>query len=144
MKVIALKIIVSLIVISIAAFLVHYFFIQNQASKDGTFHLIIMDASEEIVYEGDLEFFEGDTFYDVLDRNFELTTQLPTFLGIVIIGIKNDQFTILTNFTDDFLAIEVYEDGLYRKTAEGAVLIEPEDGQMYRLRVENVLEGPSS
>jgi hypothetical protein len=144
MKVIALKIIVSLIVISIAAFLVHYFFIQNQASKDGTFHLIIMDASEEIVYEGDLDFFEGDTFYDVLDRNFELTTQLPTFLGIVIIGIKNDQFTILTNFTDDFLAIEVYEDGLYRKTAEGAVLIEPEDGQMYRLRVENVLEGPSS
>jgi hypothetical protein len=144
MKGIALKIIVSLIVISIAAFLVHYFFIQNQASKDGTFHLIIMDASEEIVYEGDLDFFEGDTFYDVLDRNFELTTQLPTFLGIVIIGIKNDQFTILTNFTDDFLAIEVYEDGLYRKTAEGAVLIEPEDGQMYRLRVENVLEGPSS
>jgi len=144
MKGIALKIIVSLIVISIAAFLVHYFFIQNQASKDGTFHLIIMNASEEIVYEDDLDFFEGDTFYDVLDRNFELTTQPPSFLGIVIIGIKNDQFTILTNFTDDFLAIEVYEDGVYRKTAEGAVLIEPEDGQLYRLRVESVLEGPSS
>jgi len=144
MKGIALKIIVSLIVISIAAFLVHYFFIQNQASKDGTFHLIIMNASEEIIYEDDLEFFEGDTFYDVLNRNFELTTQPPTFLGIVIVGIKNDQFTILTNFTDDFLAIEVYQDGIYRKTAEGAVLIEPEDGQIYRLRVENVLEGPSS
>ncbi|HBG33684.1 MAG: hypothetical protein A2009_02075 [Tenericutes bacterium GWD2_38_27] len=144
MKGIALKVIVSLIVLSIAAFLVHYFFIQNQASNDGTFHLVIMDASETIVYEGDLEFFEGDTFYDVLDRNFELTTQPPTFLGIVIIGIENDEFTILTNFTDDFLAIEVYEDGAYRKTAEGAVLIEPEDGQLYRLRVEQVSEGPSS
>jgi len=144
MKGIALKFIVSLIVMSIAAFLVHYFFIQNQASNGGTFHLIIMDASEQIVYEGDLEFFEGDTFYDVLDRNFELTTQPPTFLGIVIIGIANDAFTILTNFTDDFLAIEVFEDGLYRKTAEGAVLIEPEDGQLYRLRVEQVSEGPSS
>ena len=144
MKGIALKVIVSLIVLSIAAFLVHYFFIQNQASNDGTFHLVIMDASETIVYEGDLEFFEGDTFYDVLDRNFELTTQPPTFLGIVIIGIENDEFTILTNFTDDFLAIEVYDDGEYRQTAEGAVLIEPEDGQLYRLRVEQVSEGPSS
>jgi len=144
MKGIVLKVIVSLIVLSIAAFLVHYFFIQNQASKDGTFHLIIMNASEEIVYEDDLDFFEGDTFYDVLDRNFELTIQPPTFLGIVIIGISSNEFTILTNFTDDFLAIEVYEDGVYRKTAEGAVLIEPEDGQLYRLRVESVLEGPSS
>jgi len=144
MKGIALKVIVSLIVLSIAAFLVHYFFIQNQASKDGIIHLIIMDASESIVYEGDLEFFEGDTFYDVLDRNFELTTQPPTFLGIVIIGIANNEFTILTNFTNDFLAIEVYDDGAYRKTAEGAVLIEPEDGQLYRLRVEQVTEGPSS
>ena len=144
MKGIALKVVVSLIVLSIAAFLVHYFFIQNQASNDGIIHLIIMDASEAIVYEGDLEFFEGDTFYDVLDRNFELTTQPPTFLGIVIIGIQNDEFTILTNFTDDFLAIEVYDDGAYRKTAEGAVLIEPEDEQSYRLRVEQVSEGPSS
>jgi len=144
MKSIALKIAVSLILLSIAAFLVHYFYNQNQASADGSIHLIIVDASEQILYEGDLEFFEGDTFYDVLDRNFELTTQPPTFLGIVIIGIQNDDFSLMTNFTDDFLAIEIFDGTAYRKTAEGAVLIEPEDGQIYRLRVENVLEGPTS
>ena len=144
MKGIALKIAISLILLSIAAFLVHYFYNQNQALADGSFHLIIMDASEQILYEGDLEFFEGDTFYDVLDRNFELTTQPPSFLGIVIIGIANDDFSLLTNFTDDFLAIEIFDGTAYRKTAEGAVLIEPEDGQIYRLRVENVLEGPTS
>ena len=144
MKGIALKIIVSLIVVSITAFLVHYFFIQNQAVDGGTFHLIVMDASEQIVFDGNLEFLEGDTFYDVLDRNFELMTQPPTFLGIVIIGISNDDFSITTNFTDDFIAIEIYDGTEYPKTAEGAVLIIPVDGQTYRLRVEDVSRGSTS
>lgn len=144
MRTIALKIIASLIVIAIAIFLVQYFYRQSQASEDGSFHLIIMDENETIVFEGDIEFYQGEIFYETLERNFDLITQPPTFMGIVILGIENDQFSVLTNFTDQFLAIEVFDGTEYRKTAEGAVLIEPVDGDMFRIRVENVEEGPSS
>jgi len=155
MKPIQLKILISAIVIIVGVVLIRLFLFENRADQSGTIYLTITGENEEIVYEGELEFIEGDSFYDVLDRHFELTCATATYQpdegcnytfnsilyqGKVILGIKNDDFELMTNWSDTFLSFYYMENGEKKLATVGPSRLAFEDQDEILIHYENAWE----
>jgi hypothetical protein len=155
MKPIQLKILISAIVLIVGVVLIRLFLFENVADQKGTIYLTITGENEEIVFEGELEFYEGDSFYDLLDRSFDLTCGTATYQpdescsytfnsilyqGKVILGIKNDEFDLITNWSDTFLSFYYIEDGEKKLATVGPSRLAFEDQDEILISYENVWE----
>jgi len=155
MKPIQLKILISAIVLIVGVVLIRLFLFENVADQKGTIYLTITGENEEIVFEGELEFYEGDSFYDLLDRSFDLTCGTATYQpdescsytfnsilyqGKVILGIKNDEFDLITNWSDTFLSFYYIEDGEKKLATVGPSRLAFEDQDEILISYENAWE----
>ena len=155
MRNLVIKIIVSVVIIIAVFFAIEHFTDENLSLTEGSIHLVIVDQEGITVYDDELLFYEGDSFYDILDRNFELTCangsyqadetcmyefQSFGFQGKVILGIKNDDFLIISDWTNSFLSIEKYNDDQYQLTTLGVSNIEFKDQDQFKISLKNAWE----
>ncbi len=156
MKTTVLKIAISIIVVLTAAILVHFLSVSNQASSDGTLRIVIVDETGETVFDDDVVFKENDTFYDLLQREFELTCasssyqpdtscsyDFPSFVAEekILLGIANNEFNVQTDWSNSFLAFELFDGTDYYLATQGVNNIEFHDQDQIRISFQSVLEG---
>jgi hypothetical protein len=156
MKKTAIKMMITGVVLALSYLFITVFMVDNQAVTDGTIDLEIIDQDETMIYTGALSYKKGDTFFDVLDRHFELTcatrtyqadpTCSHTFHGItyqghVVLGIKNDDFNVMTDWRHTFLAIELFDGETYVFATEGISNLPYEDYVGVRITVREAREG---
>jgi hypothetical protein len=152
MKQIVMKLFLSIIMILGLIFTIRFIYQDNLATSDGSIHLIILDIDETVLFDGDLAFFEGDSFFDILNRNFlvtcanqnyqidsgcEYTFNSFAYKGKVILGIKNEDFDIITDWYHSFLAIEVNKGNGYYLATEGVSNIKFNDQDLFKISVRN-------
>lgn len=155
MKNLVIKIIFSVVIIIAVFFAIRFFTNENLSLTEGSIQLTILDGEGEVVFDDELIFHEGDSFYDILERNFELTCangsyqadetctyefQSFGFQGKVILGIENDEFSIISDWTNSFLAIEKYDGATYQLTTNGVSNLEFEDQDQFRISLKNAWE----
>jgi len=154
MKNIVYKILLSIIMILGLIFTIQLMYEDNKATSDGTIYLTILDIDDQIKFEGELEFFEGDSFYDILKRNFTLTCanqnyqqdstceyQFNSILykGKVILGIQNEDFLLITNWYQRFLAIEIDKGNGFYLATESVSNIKFSDKDHFKIQVRNAM-----
>jgi hypothetical protein len=150
MKPVFWKLIATVIVVSAGALYLVFFQSDNTSETSGTVWVEIADSDGTLVFEGDLPFEEGDTFFDVLERRFDMTCatadykpdtscDVITFFGIgytgrVVLGIKDDTFDIMTDWQTSFLAFLVFDGNGYVLATNGVSQIPFSDND--RIRIE--------
>ncbi len=158
MKGIALRIVVSIIIVISTVLLVNTLTEHNHAEENGQVRIIIVDENDITVFDDNISFEKGDDFFDVLNRSFDLTCATSSYQpdttcsysfdnlaynGKVLLGISNSEFNILTNWSDSFLAFEVYDEPDFYLSTQGVSNIEFKDGDQIRIVVKSVLGGLS-
>lgn len=148
----ATKILISVVSILVVLVLIRLIVPINTADSDGKIYLIILDSHEAIVFEGELSYLENDTFYDILDRHFELTCanqsyqadptcgfsfQNFTHQGKVILGIKGDTFEVMTDWHQSFLAFEYELNDAFVLATQGPSNMPFNDQERFRISVRN-------
>lgn len=158
MKKTVIKIIITGVVLALSYLLITVFMVDHQAAADGTITLEIMDLDETVLYAGDLDYEKGETFFDVLDRHFDLICANrsyqpdPTcsyafhgslYEGYVILGIEHDDFAVTTDWRHTFLFIELFDGETYVTATESISNVPYEDYEGVRITVRDVREGSS-
>lgn len=158
MKKIVPRIIISAIIVLIAIILVRALTPDHTASSDGNVRVIIIDLDESTVFDGEIPFQAGDNFFDVLNRSFSLIcaasdysadpTCSYTFSNFgnaskVLLGISNNDFSILTDWTNTFLQFELYDGVNYYLATNGVSQIDFADHDIIRISAQAVLGGSS-
>ncbi|PKK96720.1 MAG: hypothetical protein CVV58_04940 [Tenericutes bacterium HGW-Tenericutes-3] len=158
MKSTILKIVVSVIVVSIAAIFTYQLRVSNQATTNGSLEIVIIDQQGNEVFNDEISYEIDDSFFDILNRNFELTCATASYgrdetcsynftgfayEGKVLLGIKNDDFTVQTNWSTSFLKFEIYDENGYHLTTQGVSHIEFSNHDKIRISYASVLEGLS-
>jgi len=151
----AIKILISLVSILVVFVLIKMLTPEHVADHEGVIYLIIRSEDDLILFDDELPFYEGDSFYDILDRHFELTCANgsyqadPTcsyvfqgfaFQGRVILGIKNEQFEVMTDWYNLFLAFEYEHNDTYVLASQGPSNLAFEDQARFRISVRNPWE----
>lgn len=150
-----MKILITFIVVVLALVVGRLFWINNQADHDGIIHLELIDNEGKIVFQDTLMFYEGDTFFDILNRAFDLTCASasyqadPTcaytftsfaYQGKVILGIKGDDFDLSSDWSNTFLAFYVKHDDDFVLSTLGPSQIPFDDGDEFQIILESVWE----
>jgi hypothetical protein len=158
MKSIILKIVVSIIVVSLAAILTYQLRESNLASTDGSVQIIIVDDNGNIVFDQNVIYMKDDNFFDVLNRQFDLTCATSNYgtddsctydfsgfayQGKVLLGIKGDGFTVQTDWSNSFLKFETFGEDDYHLATQGVSNIEFSNHDKIRISYTSVLEGLS-
>jgi hypothetical protein len=148
-----IKIIISFIAIITIGAIVYQLMRPHQAESEGVIYLLIQDEDNQIVYDGEIPFFEGDTFYDILAREFSLICATQTYQaddtcaytfntiiyqGKVILGISGNDFELLTDWSHTFLAFEVLVDNNYVLSTQGPSHQIYQDQDYFRISVRRV------
>lgn len=153
MKKTAIKIIISLILLSVVFIVAKLISNNYTANEDGSIHLIIVDELGETVFDEAVEYYKDDTFFDLLNRKFVLTCANQMYQSDetcsyefvimgqknrVLLGIKNESFEIITDFNQTFIQIETYIDDAFVISSLGVSQLEFNDGTIIRLSVKRV------
>lgn len=148
-----LKIFLTIVALLLGYIVIDAIMGDGKTDAAGTFELIIMDESETIVFNEDLTYKEGQSFFDVLRENFELTCANRNYRADstcsykfsilqhkshVILGIKSDNFEIVTDWDNTFLKIEVYDNHAYVASNVGFDYVDLEQSKKIRIRAEKV------
>jgi hypothetical protein len=156
MKKLAIKAFISIVSIAIVFVAIRLLSNNHEAVSDGFVHVTIVDGQGITVFEDDIEFFENETFYDVLNRSFDLTCAnssyqadpdcLYTFQGFgyqgkVLLGISNDDFAVLTDWYNSFLAFEQFDGETYYLSTAGPSHLQFANGDKIRISVKDPWEG---
>ena len=125
----------------------------GKTEDDGTIELTIMDNDNIVVFNESLTYKEGQSFFDVLNENFELTCanrlykEDPTcsykfsvmqYKNHVILGIKSNSFEIVTDWDNTFLKIEFYDGNTYVKSNVGFDYVDLEENKKIRIHADRV------
>ncbi len=158
MKKIVPKLFITAVIVLVAVILVRAFSNDHLAQSNGTIRVIIIDQAESTVFDGDIPFFVGDNFFEVLDRSFNLGCASSTYeadptcsytfnnfgsSSKVLLNISNNDFAITTDWTHTFLQFEKYDGVNYVLTTNGVSQIDFADGDIFRISVQTVLGGSS-
>ncbi len=153
MKKLSFKIIVTVLMIIVGFIVIQWLLPNQETTESGSVTIQIYNETSELVYEGTHDFEKGMYLYDVLDASFELTcanqnyepdqTCNYTFTGFayqgkVILGISNQAFSVITNWTNTFLAIEYYDQDTYVLAQKGPSRMALNDGDIIRISVRSV------
>jgi len=155
MKNLIIKILISVVAMVAVFFAIKFFTNENLALTQGSIHLLIEDKEGLVLFDDELTFYEGDSFYDILNRNFDLTCangsyqadetcsyefQSFGFQGKVILGIKNEDFEIISDWTNSFLSIEKFDGDTFRLSTLGVSNLEFEDNDRFKISLKNAWE----
>ncbi len=153
MKKIILKIILTLAALLLAYLIINVIMGDGTTDGEGSFELIILDINDEIVFDDELTYSEGQSFFDVLNENFELTCankfyepddscsykfSIMQYKNHVILGIKSDVFDVMTDWDNTFLNIEIYIDDQYVKSTVGFDYVDIEENKKIRITADLV------
>ena len=87
-----------------------------------------MNGNEEVIFHEILPFQENESFFEILNDRFTLTCANQFYQpddtcsfkfnvmgqeNHVILGIKSDDFEVITDWDNTFLNIEVYSNGTF-------------------------------
>lgn len=151
MKQLYLKLLITAIVILIGFIVIRLLFVDNKAEENGSIYLYIQDENGVTVFEGEVAFETGDTFFDLLNREFDLTcatasyTEDPScgydfqsfaYQGKVILGIKGEDFDLMTNWNDTFLSFYHYNHQEKELATRGPSNIPYKDGDTFLISYE--------
>ncbi len=150
-----MKFIISLGVVLLGIVVIRLISENHRAEADGTIHLTIIDIEGQTVFDEDIPFYQGDSFYDVLDRTFDLTCATATYQqddtcaytfnsfayqGKVILGIKGNDFELLSDWSTTFLSFYIYDGSDYRLSTFGPSNIPFQQGDQFMIRHDEVGE----
>lgn len=153
MKKIILKIVLTLVALLLGYIIINVIMGDGKTDDDGSFELIILDSNQDVVYNEVLNYVEGQTFFDVLNENFELTCanrfykaddtcsykfSVMQYKNHVILGIKSDDFEIMTDWENTFLKIEIYNNNNYVKSESGFDYVDIEENKKIRISADLV------
>jgi len=139
MKPIVLKIILTLAVLLFGFLIIEFVFDRDLIHEAGEVELIIMNENEEVVFHEILPYQENQSFFEILDDRFTLTCANQFYQpddtcsfkfnvmgqeNHVVLGIKSDDFEVITDWDNTFLNIEVYSDGTFVDANQGFDMIE--------------------
>ena len=105
------------IALTIAVILISFlsiYIVSPKNKNQGSITLIIEE--ENIVYNNNLDFKKGESLLDLLEKNF-IIEKKGIGKQVIILSIKNNDFNIKTDFTNNFLAF-------YKIIDETEVLLE--------------------
>ena len=152
------KIILTIVAL-LSLFLVRsIFFNEHRAIDEGMIHLQILDETNTIIFDDSIIYFEGESLFDILNRTFTLTCanrfyqpdetcshtfQNITYQGKVILTIENEDFTLSSDWRNNFLGFEVYDGETYVHAVHGASTLPFENGTKIRIVLKQV-SGQSS
>lgn len=111
-KNILIKIALTITVILIS--FLSIYLVSPKNKNQGSITLIIEE--ENIVYNNNLDFKKGESLLDLLEKNF-IIEKKGIGKQVIILSIKNNDFNIKTDFTNNFLAF-------YKIIDETEVLLE--------------------
>lgn len=155
MKHLWLKIIITVGVIGIALIVGRLLWIDNRANDEGTIHIELIDDEGTIVFSETLNYQEGETFFDILNRHFDLTCANGSYAadpncsytfssfayqGKVILGITGDDFSLMSDWSHTFLAFYVKHEDQFVLSTFGPSQIPFNDGDEFRIILESVWE----
>lgn len=150
-----IKLILTLAILGAAVIVGRLLWIENIATDEGEIHLEILDQEGIVVFDEMLTYHEGDTFFDVLNRHFDLTCANQSyaadetcsytfssfaFEGKVILGISGEGFTLSSDWLNTFLAFYVKHEDAYVLSTLGPSQIPFEDQDEFRIVLESVWE----
>jgi hypothetical protein len=153
MKKTAIKIIISILALAIVFGAVKLLSNPHVAQEDGSIHIIILDEEGVILFDDDVSFYVDDTFFDVINRKFNLTCanryyqqdQSCSYEFVVmdqknrvLLGIQNETFEIMTDFNQTFIQIEVLNDSTFVLATQGVNQLKFEEGSTIRLSVKRI------
>lgn len=151
-KTIGLKIVLSVIVLAAVALFFHLTDFGHIAQKSGEVRVVIVDNTGETVFDDNLIIKEGDSFFDVLDRQFDIIcanalyqpdqTCLTVFSALgdarVVLGISGEGFSVITDWNNTFLAFELFDGTSYQLASYGPSHLKFEDRDKVRITVRGV------
>jgi hypothetical protein len=129
------------------------FFNEHRANQEGTIYLEIIDDNQNVLFDDSISFFEGETLFDILNRTFQLTCanrlyqpdatcsytfQNITYQGKVILAIEHEDFTISSNWRNNFLSFEVFDGSQYIPAVQGSSTLPFHDETRIRIVLKNV------
>lgn len=151
MKPIVIKIILTVAVLLLGFIIIEFVFNRDVIHDAGFVELTIMDEHEEILYQKILYYEENQTFFELLNENFELTCANSFYQADstcsfkfnimgqqqhVILGIKSDKFEIMTDWDKTFLNIEIYDGNTYVDSSVGVDMIDLNEIDRIRILVD--------
>jgi hypothetical protein len=152
MKPIVVKIILTLAVLLFGFLVIEFVFDRDLIHEAGEVELIIMNENEEVLFHEILPYLENESFFEILDDRFTLTCANQFYQpddtcsfkfnvmgqeNHVILGIKSDDFEVITDWDNTFLNIEVYSNGTFVDANQGFDMIELDDIDKIRIVVDD-------
>lgn len=152
MKPIVVKIILTLAVLLFGFLVIEFVFDRDLIHEAGEVELIIMNKNEEVIFHEILPYLENESFFEILDNRFTLTCANQFYQpddtcsfkfnvmgqeNHVILGIKSDDFEVITDWDNTFLNIEVYSNGTFVDANQGFDMIELNDIDKIRIVVDD-------
>ena len=148
MKPIVLKIILTLAVLLFGFLVIEFVFDRDLIHEAGEIELIIMDEHEKTVFQDILPYEENQSFFDILNERFKLTCANQFYQpddtcsfkfnvmgqeNHVILGIKSDDFEVITDWDNTFLNIEIYIDETYIDANQGFDMVQLDELDKIRI-----------
>jgi hypothetical protein len=153
MKKIIIKIVLTLAALLLGYIVINVIMGDGKTDGDGSFELIILDSNQDVVYNEILNYEKDQTFFDVLNENFELTCAnrlyepdstcsykftIMQYKNHIILGIKSDEFDIMTDWDNTFIKIEIYNGNEYVRSTIGFDYVDIEDNKKIRISADLV------
>lgn len=152
MKPIVLKIILTLAVLLFGFLVIEFVFDRDLIHEAGEVELIIMNENQEVLFHDFLAYEENESFFDVLNERFTLTCANQFYQpddtcsfkfnvmgqeNHVVLGIKSDDFEVITDWDNTFLNIEIYVDDTYVDANQGFDMIALDDVDKIRIVIDD-------
>ncbi len=152
MKPIVVKIILTLAVLLFGFLIIEFVFDRDLIHEAGEVELIIMNENEEVLFNEILPYQENQSFFEILYDRFTLTCANQFYQpddtcsfkfnvmgqeNHVVLGIKSDDFEVITDWDNTFLNIEVYSNGTFVDANQGFDMIELDDIDKIRIVVDD-------
>lgn len=153
MKKIIIKIVLTLAALLLGYIVINVIMGDGKTDGDGSFELIILDDNQDVVYNEILNYEKDQTFFDVLNENFELTCAnrlyeadstcsykftIMQYKNHIILGIKSDEFDIMTDWDNTFIKIEIYNGNEYVRSTIGFDYVDIEENKKIRISADLV------
>jgi hypothetical protein len=153
MKKIVIKIVLTLAALLLGYIVINVIMGDGKTDGDGSFELIILDSNQDVVYNEILNYEKDQTFFDVLNENFELTCAnrlyepdstcsykftIMQYKNHIILGIKSDEFDIMTDWDNTFIKIEIYDGNEYVRSTIGFDYVDIEENKKIRISADLV------
>lgn len=156
-----MKILLTLFVVIVGIVVIRLVSVDNRVDHDGSIYVYITGINQETVFEGELTYEEGDSFFDVINKHFDLTCATQTYeedptcesshafqfildqviqqgQSKIILGIKGETFELMTDWNNTFLAFYHYDDNKKSLSTSGVSNIYFQNGSKFMICFENV------